>query len=92
MSSDASTVRRSSRPTKIPGWLNDFIYGATKSTATSPSYHNSLCNLSSVKEIESLAEALQDPKWLDAIDQELKALNDNQIWALVDLPSDERAN
>lgn len=109
---DASTVRRSSGPTKTHGWLNGFIHRASKPpggsseanvicryptidymsyTAISPFYYQSPCNFSYVKETECLFEALQDSKWVDAMDQELKALNDSHTWTLVDLPTDKRA-
>ncbi|XP_075074331.1 uncharacterized protein LOC142161952 [Nicotiana tabacum] len=65
-------VRRSYRPSKTLGRLHD-------------SYFKSMCNFSVVKEPTFYAEAMHDPKWIKAMDQELKALNDNNTWCLVDL-------
>lgn len=48
------------------------------------------CNLSDVKEPESYEEAVQDLKWLEAMQQELEAFNENQTWQLVDLPSNKK--
>lgn len=50
-------------------------------TSLSDSYFKSVCNFAAVKEPTSYAEAIPDPKWIEAMDQELKALNDNNTCA-----------
>jgi hypothetical protein len=45
----------------------------------------SLCNIPS-----SVEEALSDPKWAQAIKEELKALQKNKTWALVVLPEGKK--
>ncbi|XP_075080538.1 uncharacterized protein LOC142166031 [Nicotiana tabacum] len=96
-------VRRSSRPSKTPGWLHGFVHQvptrknfetSTASlasmyhissymsyTSLSDSYFKIVCNFSAVKEPTSYAEAMDDPKWIDTMDQELKVLNEAKwLW------------
>ncbi|XP_059310220.1 uncharacterized mitochondrial protein AtMg00820-like [Lycium ferocissimum] len=51
-----------------------------------PKYQSFLANLTSITEPQSYAEAIKDPLWIEAINQELQALKDNQTWSLMHLP------
>ncbi|XP_060177997.1 uncharacterized mitochondrial protein AtMg00820-like [Lycium barbarum] len=55
--------------------------------AVSPAYQLFLSTLSSIQEPQSYAEVVQDPQWVEAMEQELQALNDNQTWSMVPLPA-----
>jgi hypothetical protein len=46
--------------------------------------------MDSVSIPRSVSAALQDPKWVIAMQAEMDALQDNQTWELVPLPSGEK--
>ena len=46
--------------------------------------------MNSVSIPRSVSVALQDPKWVIAMQAEMDALQDNQTWELVPLPSGEK--
>ncbi|CAL9017436.1 unnamed protein product [Prunus brigantina] len=52
----------------------------------SKSYASYLCQLSSVCVPTKLQDALSNPKWMDAMNVEMDALNKNKTWDLVPLP------
>jgi hypothetical protein len=55
----------------------------------SPSYRSFVSKLSSVSIPRNLQEALSDPKWRTAMQEEMKALHKNKTWDLVKLPNEE---
>jgi hypothetical protein len=57
----------------------------------SPSYHSFVSKLSSVSIPKNLQEALSDPKWREAMQEEMKALHKNNTWDLVELPNGKKA-
>ncbi|OIT35615.1 hypothetical protein A4A49_61937, partial [Nicotiana attenuata] len=91
-------LRRSSRPSKPPIWLTDYVVQPMKSTCPYPvSQHVSYNQLSSdyraflaaylaIAEPRTFKEASADPKWFEAMQAEISALQDNNTWSLVDLP------
>lgn len=42
--------------------------------------------MTALQEPHSYIEAVSDPKWILAMNQELQALQSNHTWSLVDLP------
>ncbi|OIT01649.1 hypothetical protein A4A49_56811, partial [Nicotiana attenuata] len=46
-----------------------------------------LSKITSIREPMNYEEAASDSKWMEAMNQELKALKDNGTWTLVDLPA-----
>ncbi|RVW98030.1 Retrovirus-related Pol polyprotein from transposon RE2 [Vitis vinifera] len=50
------------------------------------SYKTFTTNLNSSSVPKNIQEALVDPKWKEAIDEEMKALYKNDMWDIVDLP------
>nr|XP_016512631.1 PREDICTED: uncharacterized mitochondrial protein AtMg00820-like [Nicotiana tabacum] len=52
-------------------------------------YKAYLSKITSLKEPSSYEEAASDPKWVEAITQELNALKENETWSLVDLPTEK---
>lgn len=52
----------------------------------SPSYAAFMTKIVSTKEPSSFAQAVLDPKWVNAMNKELEALEANQTWVLVPLP------
>ncbi|XP_075074642.1 uncharacterized protein LOC142162217 [Nicotiana tabacum] len=52
----------------------------------SAKYQSYLSNITNIREPLSYEEVATDPKWIEAMHQELAALKDNDTWTLVDLP------
>ncbi|XP_019226458.1 PREDICTED: uncharacterized protein LOC109207913 [Nicotiana attenuata] len=81
--------RRSSRPSKPPIWLQDFVTQAKGSKCTFPisahvdynnlslSYKQAVSAYSAVTEPSNFKEAASDPKWIEAMKLELQALEAN---------------
>ncbi|KAG8494583.1 hypothetical protein CXB51_012012 [Gossypium anomalum] len=90
--------RRSSRITKPPNWLHDFITSTGSSSSQfSISNHISYSHLpthtqlflsstSSLVEPKSYSEAIQNPAWIKAMEEEISALESNNTWSVVPLP------
>ncbi|KAK9714933.1 hypothetical protein RND81_06G131800 [Saponaria officinalis] len=77
-------LRRSTRSRKIPNKFNDFICQHLPTpTANSVSLHKSL----SIPEPSTCKQAIKDPKWIEAMEKELQALEANETWTLCPLPS-----
>nr|XP_016495976.1 PREDICTED: uncharacterized protein LOC107814988 [Nicotiana tabacum] len=75
-------LRKSGRTTKELVWLQDYVCNGF-----SVKYQSYLSKITGIRETLSYEEAASDPKWLDAMYQELNALKDNKTWTLVDLPA-----
>lgn len=52
----------------------------------STSCRSMLAKISALTEPQSFAEESKDRKWIEAIELEIKALEDNNTWEVVDLP------
>lgn len=89
---------KSSRTTKPPVWLKDFVVQPQKGSqypisnyvgynTLSSTYQVSLAAYSAILEPKSFSEASRDPKWIDAMQSEIVALEKNNTWSVVDLPS-----
>ncbi|GKB63850.1 multidrug resistance-associated protein 3 [Tanacetum coccineum] len=81
--------------TKLPSSLNDFIvegkvkYGVKRVVSYANLNHENLCFASSLnKSIEPTCyeEAVLDSNWIDAMNAEIEALNENHTWIIIDLP------
>ncbi|GJS45099.1 ribonuclease H-like domain-containing protein [Tanacetum coccineum] len=88
-------VRRSSRQTKLPVKLNDYVlnsnvkYGIEKFVSYSSLKGENLCFATTLnKSIEPtcLSDASSDLNWVDAMNNEIEALNRNNTWTECDLP------
>ncbi|GJR06022.1 ribonuclease H-like domain-containing protein [Tanacetum coccineum] len=88
-------LRRFERLTKIPVRLNDYVlnsnvkYGIEKYVKYSNLNTANLCFATSLnKSIEPncLSEAMSDPNWVEAMNNEIEALNRNNTWTICDLP------
>ncbi|GJZ37802.1 putative RNA-directed DNA polymerase [Tanacetum coccineum] len=64
-------IKRSERQSKPPVRFNDYI----------------LISLNKSVEPTCLAEALSDPNWVEAMNNEIEALNRNNTWTICDLPA-----
>ena len=61
------------------------------STMVKPNFQAFLSALTSTHDPVSFQDAVQDPKWCDAMNLELRALEDNGTWILTDLPAGRKA-
>ncbi|XP_019228431.1 PREDICTED: uncharacterized protein LOC109209578 [Nicotiana attenuata] len=52
-------------------------------------YQSYLSKITSIRELVNYKKAALDPKWIDAMTQELNALKENGTWTLVDLPTEK---
>ncbi|KAI3730698.1 hypothetical protein L1987_61872 [Smallanthus sonchifolius] len=89
------SVRRSNRNTVFPKKLNDFLvegkvkYGMEKVVNYSKLSFENKCfatNLNKSVEPNSFKNAKHDVNWLNAMNEEMEALNRNNTWTLVHLP------
>ena len=47
--------------------------------------------MSTVCEPTSFKEAVKDPRWIETMQSEIKALEENSTWSVVDLPPGKKA-
>ncbi|KAJ0880048.1 putative RNA-directed DNA polymerase [Helianthus annuus] len=93
-------IRRSSRNVNLPKRFDEYIvegkvkYGIEKSVNYSSLSCDNLCfvsNLNKTCEPACFADAIKDPRWVDAMNKEMEALYRNGTWVLVELPKDRKA-
>ncbi|GJY90467.1 ribonuclease H-like domain-containing protein [Tanacetum coccineum] len=93
------TLRRSSRQTKLPSSLNDFIvegkvkYGVERVVNYANLNHDNYCFISALNisvEPTCYEEAILDSNWVDVMNAEIKALNENHTWEITDLPPNKK--
>ncbi|GJY56495.1 ribonuclease H-like domain-containing protein, partial [Tanacetum coccineum] len=91
--------RRSSRQPKLPTKLNDYVvnssvrYGIKKFVCYSWLNETNMCfatNLNKYVETTCYNDALSDSNWLDAMNNEIEALNRNNTWFICDLSIDRK--
>ncbi|KAL0311903.1 UNVERIFIED_CONTAM: Retrovirus-related Pol polyprotein from transposon RE1 [Sesamum radiatum] len=82
-------LHRSQRVTFTPSWLNDYECHCIPSTSTlciphsySTAHMSFVANLSSLHEPKSYFQASKDKNLVDAMHQELQALEKNETWPL----------
>jgi transposase InsO family protein len=85
-------LRKPTRSLNVPRYLKDYI-GHKHDIAhfmsykhCSPSFQSFLVSLDSVPIPTTWEEAKEDPKWKEAMLEEMRALEKNKTWELVDLP------
>lgn len=99
--SNSMELKRSSRPSKPPVWLHDYVtipvcnsyaYPISSYVTYShlkPLYQHVLALHSAVYKLKTFREAVSDSKWVQEMKQEVVALEDNNTWAIVDFPPDK---
>nr|GEW69785.1 putative reverse transcriptase, RNA-dependent DNA polymerase, Gag-polypeptide of LTR copia-type [Tanacetum cinerariifolium] len=92
--------KRSSRPSKVPRNLNDFViegkvkYGVERVVNYSNLSNDNFCFTSNInKSIEpkTYQEATLDTNWINAMNNDIEALNMNKTWIITDLPPNRKA-
>ncbi|KAJ0534888.1 putative RNA-directed DNA polymerase [Helianthus annuus] len=93
--SEGQFVRKSSRKSVFPKRFDEFVvqgkvkYGIEKVVNYANLSVENMCLVSSLnKSVEpsSYSEAIKDPRWIEAMNCEMEALNRNNTWVVVDLP------
>lgn len=56
----------------------------------SPAYRSFVHNVSQLVEPANYEQARHDPQWVEAMNSEIRALEDNHTWSMVPLPSGHR--
>ncbi|GJW52763.1 putative RNA-directed DNA polymerase [Tanacetum coccineum] len=94
------SVRRSSRPSKLPAKFNDFMldsklkYGIEKHVNYSKLNSVNYCfttTLNKSVEPSTYYDAVKDARWVEAMNNEIEALIRNNTWTLTDLPIGRKA-
>ncbi|XP_074277296.1 uncharacterized protein LOC141600938 [Silene latifolia] len=97
-------VRKSDRPRRPYVLLSDYVLAKPKRghstlhvrtindlTTYDKDFIISLCNVIEEHEPSTYAQASTDARWVQAMNQELQALEDNKTWELTNLPSNKKA-
>ena len=95
---EIAPLRRSSRPTQPSTRLRDFVTYEVQypiqnfiSYKNISSSHNSfLTSISKEEEPNNYHEAINNPNWYKAMKEELRALEKNETWVIVQLPKDKK--
>ncbi|XP_021761303.1 uncharacterized protein LOC110726145 [Chenopodium quinoa] len=72
-----TTIRKSSRLVKNPSWMDKYICLIAQHTE--------------IVEPTTYKKDAKSPKWVEAMEKELKALKDNNTWEIVTLPHGKKA-
>ncbi|GJT78823.1 ribonuclease H-like domain-containing protein [Tanacetum coccineum] len=97
---ESSGLRRSSTLSKLPTKLNDYVlnskamYGLDKfvnHTWLSAENCGFIANINKSFEPKSYEEAAHDKNWVEAMNEEMQALYENNTWILTDLPKNRKA-
>ena len=98
-----TNVRRSVRQKLKPTWMKDFVSLTVNKDVIyslgnymryahlSPTYQSYIAANSVVKEPDSYLEAIQDERWIEAMQNEIQALESNHTWELTYLPKGKKA-
>ena len=82
-------VRKPTRSSNIPAYLKDYkhdIFNFISYEFCNPSFQSFVASLDSVSIPTNWKLAKEDPKWKEAMLEEMRALEKNRTWELVDLP------
>ncbi|CAO2825263.1 unnamed protein product [Amaranthus hypochondriacus] len=85
-------LRKSTRPTHPPSWLSDYINPISNLTTTTvtPPFTCFLSTISTQQDPVHFKEAIQYPHWIQAMNEELQALEENATWVVADIPTNKR--
>ncbi|GKB15425.1 ribonuclease H-like domain-containing protein [Tanacetum coccineum] len=93
-------LRRSSRVLKMPAKFNDYVVNSSKKyglekyvtyTNLNTSIYYFSTNLNKSSELTSYFEAVKNPNWIKAMNNEIEALNRNNTWTVCELPVGRKA-
>lgn len=86
------SLRKSIRAHKTPSWHSNYYMGANlvqivAKTQVTPQFTCLMAAVNKMNDPKCFTEATQHSNWLQAINEELDALEGNNTWEIVDLPS-----
>ncbi|GJY67067.1 ribonuclease H-like domain-containing protein [Tanacetum coccineum] len=81
------TVWRTSRKPVLPSKYNDYVLNRNVNIDN----FMFTTNLNKIQEPATYLEAVKDSRWIDAMNQEMEALNGNKTWEIIDLPSNKKS-
>ena len=76
---------------KQPAHLKDFFCGMVQIDNLPAEFHAFHTQLSQYSEPNNYEEAAKKHEWVQAMNKEIEALNNNNTWDLVDLPAGKKA-
>lgn len=98
-------ARKSTRRVKPPIWHTDYVMPQKKAVGSclysisnvldyesiSPSYKSFVIRFSQEREPSHYHDAVKDVRWVEAMKNEIQALEDNHTWIITQLPKDKKA-
>ncbi|XP_074356728.1 uncharacterized protein LOC141696493 [Apium graveolens] len=90
-------LRRSSRQTKPPAWLDQYSHSLSSNVAqvTDHLVHTKfncfLASYTSNTDPTTFSQAIKHHHWIDAMNQELAALEMNNTWEVIDFPPSKKS-
>ncbi|XP_055800631.1 uncharacterized mitochondrial protein AtMg00820-like [Solanum dulcamara] len=102
LTEDPSAPRRSVKSKQPSTWLRDFVSLNITSDVQyplsnyvnyshlSPTYQHYIAATSTITEPTSYADAIKDSRWVDAMQAEIQALENNNTWEITTLPAGKR--
>ena len=80
-------LRRLDRSRSTPAWLKDYVTPIAYSTTTpvNPQFHCFMVQLQHKSDPTTFLEAIKHPHWVQAMNEELSALEGNLTWIINDL-------
>lgn len=96
-------LKRSSRPTRTPTWLNDFVISHTQTinqaveatptatTGVSEHFANMVARIVESEEPSSYYEVVTQPDWVYVMRKELQVLEENNTWEITSPPPGRKA-
>lgn len=91
-------LRRSTRQSKQPSWLGSYVIGHSAANinqvtdhVVNPIFHCFLSTLAKITYPTSFSQAVQSPHWIQAMNDELDAFENNKTWIITTLPPGKKA-
>ena len=92
-------VRHSTRPTKKPAWMSSYVntlqsFPNIAEVVDLPLANNFHCfsaTVTSTKDPANFKQAVQHPEWINAMNSELDALEENKTWVVTSLPAGKKS-
>ncbi|KAL2941800.1 Retrovirus-related Pol polyprotein from transposon TNT 1-94 [Bienertia sinuspersici] len=85
-SSPPISLRKSQRSHTQPAYLSDYVCNIVTFSNLSTAHKAFITKTENLVEPLTYSEAIKDSRWVEAMNKELKALQDNKTWILMDLP------
>ena len=89
-------VRKSNREHRTPAWHSDYYMSANQiqkvgNVSVSPQFSCFMAKVNTNEDPKHFKEAIQHSQWLEAMNEELTALENNNTWEITDLPPGKHA-